>query len=498
MKVRTNATSTMDVKPEVDPLNVAFPLPYRVLSLIGLGLLGWATNLHGLNKLGIDVVAAMDLRTEGFPPRLPLNNSRRPSFIPTEGQRSGHVRSATFLAAPHAFLTMYRVVLGYSTLCFVSWLLYRFTSQGNAERADTYGWIPACTAGIMVLLLVVPHNRFFPEERHKFTQAIRRCFLSSSNTPVLFSDVILADVCTSFAKVIGDVWLSLCMILPGNSMLNPPPQVGLARWILPTAMSLPYLARFRQCVIEYNLPSNMSTRPLFNAIKYATAFPVIYLSAAQGLLKTSDGTPEASPDDPWHGESRLFRLWLLSVFVNTLYSFWWDVSNDWGLELLKSSQPAMAGRRPPKPLILPRLQSTTPLLSRNSSPSSSEEDLHGTFRVKESGSSRPSRRGYPWGLRPALLYPAAVYPILVIVNFGLRMSWTVKLATHLHVTRDGSIAVFGLEVAEIVRRWLWVFIRVEWEVIKKLEEGEPIAEPSHSRSSSSDTLSGAASPDLLK
>ncbi|KAH6914364.1 EXS family-domain-containing protein [Coprinopsis sp. MPI-PUGE-AT-0042] len=480
---------------KVDTLIIAFPLPYRVLSLVGVGLLGWATNLHGLHKLEIDVVAAMDLRTEGYPPRLPLSNLRRPSFVGGQGIHSGHVRSMTYLATPQIYYTMYRVVLGYSALCFVSWLMYRVASRGNAQWADTYGWIPACTAGIMVLLLVVPHSRFFQAERHKFTQAIRRCFFSSSNTPILFSDVILADICTSFAKVIGDVWLSICMILPGNSMLNPPPQVGLARWILPTVMSLPYLARFRQCIIEYNLPSNMSTRPLFNAIKYATAFPVIYLSAAQGLL--IDGSADASPDDPWHGEYRLFRLWLLSVFVNSLYSFWWDVSNDWGLELLKPSQPATAGRRPPKPLISPRLHSSTPLIARDSSPSSSQEDLTGTFPSP----THPPRRGYPWGLRPSMLYPAAIYPLLVVVNFGLRMSWTVKLATHLHVTKDGSIAVFYLEVAEIVRRWLWVFIRVEWEVIKKLEEGEPISDPSpfdHSRSSSSDTLSGSVSSDLLK
>lgn len=30
--------------------------------------------------------------------------------------------------------------------------------------------------------------------------------------------------------------------------------------------------------------------------------------------------------------------------------------------------------------------------------------------------------------------------------------------------------MFCLEVAEIVRRWMWVFIRVEWETIKRAEE----------------------------
>ena len=47
------------------------------------------------------------------------------------------------------------------------------------------------------------------------------------------------------------------------------------------------------------------------------------------------------------------------------------------------------------------------------------------------------------------------------------MTWSVKLSTHMHSTRDGSVGFFWLQVAELVRRWLWVFIRVEWEVIKK-------------------------------
>ena len=30
--------------------------------------------------------------------------------------------------------------------------------------------------------------------------------------------------------------------------------------------------------------------------------------------------------------------------------------------------------------------------------------------------------------------------------------------------------MFLIEVAEIVRRWMWVFVRVEWEAIKKIRE----------------------------
>ncbi|TFK23964.1 EXS-domain-containing protein [Coprinopsis marcescibilis] len=463
--------------PTEDTLSVAFPLPYRVLCLVGVGLLAWATNLHGLHRMEIDVVAALDLRTEGYAPRLPLSNRRRPSFIGHRGLNAP-ARSHTYMATPHFYRALYRVCAVYFAFCFISWVLYRLASQNDPDLADKYGYIPAFTALIMVLLLLSPFDVFFKHERDKFHQSVRRCFLSSSNTPVLFSDVILADIGTSFAKVLGDVWLSLCMLIPGNSMLHPPPQLGLARWVIPTLMSLPYLARFRQCVIEYNLPSNESNRPLFNAIKYATAFPVIYLSAAQGLV-TAEVVKQrglAAANEPWQGQHYIFRLWLLAVFVNSLYSFWWDVSNDWGLDLLRSDMSLPQETRFPMRHTRPHPHPSTPLITEDMVASAPEPPLELSSRLSEAPAYIP--RSYPYGLRPVLLFPLVLYPILIIINLMLRMSWTTKLATHLHASRDGSMTILLLEISEILRRWLWVFIRVEWEVVKKLSEGEPKEEPS--------------------
>ena len=80
--------------------------------------------------------------------------------------------------------------------------------------------------------------------------------------------------------------------------------------------------RFRQCVVEYTSPSNDSRRPLLNALKYASSFPVIYLSAAQRLV-VSDLVAEKGEqamEEAWHGEHALFRLWYVwSVFI--LFSY---------------------------------------------------------------------------------------------------------------------------------------------------------------------------------
>lgn len=78
-----------------------------------------------------------------------------------------------------------------------------------------------------------------------------------------------------------------------------------------TPTSIPYLVRFRQCIIEWLAADSTSRRPLANAIKYATAFPVMYLSAAQRLVEfdliNEKGRQVAG--EAWHGEHPLFRLW---------------------------------------------------------------------------------------------------------------------------------------------------------------------------------------------
>lgn len=150
----------------------------------------------------------------------------------------------------------------------------------------------------------------------------------------------------------------------------------------------------------------------------------------------------------------LFLLRVLAAVINSLFSFWWDVTNDWGLDLLKFEVP----RNPDQ-----YRQNLNRQHSGTWDGSQTQTENH-AFQDKRR--YRQSCRG----LRPVLLYPRAIYPILIFVNLLLRMTWSIKLSTHVQTPLDGSFAFFWLEVAELVRRWLWVFIRVEWETIKIGEE----------------------------
>ena len=155
--------------------------------------------------------------------------------------------------------------------------------------------------------------------------------------------------------------------------------------------------------------------------------------------------------------------------VNSIYSFWWDVTNDWGLDLFKRESPPKPQEKSlPRHLVLPHLHSGTQLMRRDSQETLVQEPL----RIPPLEDPPNHRRTHPFGLRPVLLFPLPVYPLLIFLNLILRMTWSIKLSSHLHTTSDGSVASLWLEVAELIRRWLWVFLRVEWEVIKKAQGGD--------------------------
>lgn len=48
---------------------------------------------------------------------------------------------------------------------------------------------------------------------------------------------------------------------------------------------------------------------MYNALKYATAFPVIFLSAAQRVVVSDLKAHDAPAETVWYREHQLFRLW---------------------------------------------------------------------------------------------------------------------------------------------------------------------------------------------
>lgn len=263
----------------------------------------------------------------------------------------------------------------------------------------------------VALLLMFPFDIFYLSSRYFLLRTLWR--IAFPLQPITFPDFFLADILTSMAKVFSDLERSVCRMVHR--------QVATIAWFeadsvcgshsvaIPLVLVLPYLFRLMQCLRQYKDTKERTT--LFNALKYSTAVPVIFLSALKYHVLP----------DRW---TSIYRpLWLFSSLINSLYSFYWDVTRDW--------------------------------------------DMSGFSRIfKFSKQSTLSN----------LLYGRQwLYFWVIGSNLILRCTWTYKLSAHL---RHNYLTVFSVTILEMLRRWQWIFFRVEneWNKITKSSVQIPMSE----------------------
>jgi hypothetical protein len=62
--------------------------------------------------------------------------------------------------------------------------------------------------------------------------------------------------------------------------------------------------------------------------------------------------------------------------------------------------------------------------------------------------------------------------LAVLIDFLLRITWSLKLSSHIYIrTLDGNI--FFIQLLEVIRRWIWVIFRMESEWVKKVYTSLP-------------------------
>ncbi|KAK8847440.1 hypothetical protein IAR55_005298 [Kwoniella newhampshirensis] len=556
---------------QLPSFSASFPLPFRVLFLIGLAQLLWAINLHVLSWLGLDTSWILDLReaVDVDPPSsvvgeggsLALDIGEEADLLVGGGGAGGRVIELSERPHPHPHFAIatttrslgsaislssepdqmpdtpvrprnppsgtgrtvrpqssklhgpiYKLFLLYTAWCGGGWVLFRVLSGGVEEEMEKWRVVPGLLALGVGAAVVVPWRGVGERERAGMRRALKRILFPPLSAPVFFSDVILADILTSFAKVLGDMWISACQIWNGGITQGRVSQTGWANWVTLAMVSLPYMLRFRQCLLEYYQSSWTSPRPLANALKYFSAFPVIFLSAAQKAVINEIAQAKGltvqelgEKHDRWFGEHRLFRLWLLAVCVNSMFSFWWDVEMDWGLALCEVDtwlgakvggkrdgtgllgSPGLGairgGRRGSHELSLiervRRLFTRPQSISHQRSPCPTPGPTFADSPPSRLGSSSTggstssstspvsSKSLFAFGLRQTLLLPdPLVYHLFTLIDLVLRFTWSLKLSSHLHTISEIESGVFMMEALELVRRWMWVFVRVEWEGVK--------------------------------
>ncbi|KAJ0051328.1 hypothetical protein Pint_00329 [Pistacia integerrima] len=269
----------------------------------------------------------------------------------------------------------------------------------------------------IAVVLIFPFDIFYLSSRYFLLRTLWRIALPLQASilfiPITFPDFFLADILTSMAKVFSDLERSVCRMVHQ--------QVATIAWFeadsvcgshsiaIPLVLVVPYLCRFLQCLRQYKDTKEKTT--LLNAFKYSTAVPVIFLSALKYHVLP----------DMW---TSIYRpLWLLSSVINSLYSFYWDVTRDWDLSVFSR-----------------------------------------IFKFNRPNYCSNLLYGRQW-----------VYFWVLGSNLILRCSWTYKLSAHL---RHNYLTVFAVTVLEMLRRFQWIVFRVEneWNKITKTSFQLPMTE----------------------
>jgi EXS family len=148
-----------------------FPLPLRVLSLLTLGAYAFASNLHLLRLLGLDAAFIFDFR------------------LPHE---IGH----THIHPSRLYPPIYHLALSYTAFTAAGWLAVQFWPAYGDRLSAVWLAIGLLAAGWP-----------FRSQRAQLLGSLRRVFFDGLWTPVSFGQVIFGDILTSFAKVLGEIWV---------------------------------------------------------------------------------------------------------------------------------------------------------------------------------------------------------------------------------------------------------------------------------------------------
>ena len=146
---------------------------------------------------------------------------------------------------------------------------------------------------------------------------------------------------------------------------------------------------------------------LANAGKYFSTFPMVVMASLVAENKAS------GKYNDWRQHPEFF-IWLSFALLHAVYVYVWDIVMDWGLLRQQPYNPHLRA--------------------------------HLLYR------------------RPSLYYCA------IFIDFILRFVWTMKMSISVSTWFGSDEMLILLAIAEVLRRFLWNFFRLEFEQTKSLEE----------------------------
>lgn len=263
-----------------------------------LFLVLWTIDLWILDRWRVPYHSAIQLKSSGecdFLLLLPL-----PLFIPSN--------LFSPLLPPCLFFLLiaanFTFILSFT---FGSLILY---SMDMTLLSNSLGWSIEESIAIFYSLLLIIYFLIpsLPGEEMKlaFNRLLKIVFLPGNT--ITFPEVLLADALTSLSKVLKDFGTTLVSIYSILSHQNVLEFHDNAMILVALLASLPFWIRVRQCYVQLDsCVDNIAKIPVYlNILKYLSAFPPIWLTAAASLGYTHPMMP----------------VWItIAAVVNTLFSF---------------------------------------------------------------------------------------------------------------------------------------------------------------------------------
>ena len=158
----------------VPSFGVSFPLPYRVLFLVFLGVLLWALNLHLLHLLNIDTSWILAIRRRSASSLSPggTHLALASSDDSSDDEAGEHAEGGSGWAkARDVYGAVYGLVGVIGAWCLGGWLLFRWLSGGEEEEEmDRWRALPFLTAAGVVAGVWMPYAGVWKRERVAFVQ----------------------------------------------------------------------------------------------------------------------------------------------------------------------------------------------------------------------------------------------------------------------------------------------------------------------------------------
>jgi len=235
----SGGTRVRNEAPLQEPFSVFLPPPFRIIFLIALGLLCWSANLRGLRRLGLDTDGLMssEVKLKVLPHHRSRQEQTSASTV-TNSQASLFSSSRTLVGSVDTDLAVYfrhpgpqetaAFHLGllcfiWASICWISYRLYAFHTiffggdqiGGFAHARGRHAQALQSIAVFGVFAVAVwPGDVMYRTMRKALGRQLRLVCRPSLYQPIHFPQILFADILTSFARVFGDLWLTMCFLWP--------------------------------------------------------------------------------------------------------------------------------------------------------------------------------------------------------------------------------------------------------------------------------------------